>query len=139
MKGTDKFKQTIQAYLEQRATADELFAQRLANPNKNIDDCITYILNCVSKSGCNGFADEEIYGMATHYYDEDNIEVGKPMDCQAVVNHVVELTEGEKAEARKAAIQKYHDDELRKMQQRAAKRAAVAQASTQAEQLNLFE
>ena len=33
-----------------------------------------------------------------HYYDENEIEVGKPIQCQVVVNHVVELTEEEKQE-----------------------------------------
>ena len=77
MKGTDHFKRTIQMYLEQRAAEDVLFAKNYRNPAKNIDDCVTYILNYVQKSGCNGFTDGEIYGQAVHYYDENEIEVGK--------------------------------------------------------------
>ena len=92
MKGTDHFKRTIQMYLEQRAAEDELFAKNYRNPAKNIDDCITYILNYVQRSGCNGFSDGEIYGQAVHYYDENEIEVGKPIQCQIAVNHVVEPT-----------------------------------------------
>ena len=76
MKGTDHFKRTIQMYLEQRAEEDTLFAKNYRNPAKNIDDCVTYILNYVQKSGCNGFTDGEIYGQAVHYYDENEIEVG---------------------------------------------------------------
>ena len=87
--------------------ADPLFAPNLQKPNKNIEECITYILNEVQKSGCNGFDDDEIYSMAVHYYDEDNIEIGKPINCRVAVNHVVELTEEEKAEARQEAIQRY--------------------------------
>ena len=60
MKGTDHFKRTIQMYLEQRAAEDALFAKNYRNPAKNIDDCVTYILNYVQKSGCNGFTDGEI-------------------------------------------------------------------------------
>ena len=97
MKGTDHFKRTIQMYLEQRAEEDALFAKNYRDPAKNIDDCVTYILNYVQKSGCNGFTDGEIFGQAVHYYDENEIEVGKPMNCQVAVNHVVELTEEEKA------------------------------------------
>ncbi len=85
MKGTDHFKRTIQMYLEQRAEEDALFAKNYRNPAKNIDDCVTYILNYVQKSGCNGFTDGEIFGQAIHYYDENEIEVGKPMNCQVVV------------------------------------------------------
>ena len=94
--GTDYFKLTIQNYLDARAREDELFAPRYANPKKNIDDCCTFIINQVRQSGCNGFADEEIYSMALHYYDEEDIDIGKPVSCKVVVNHTVELTEEEK-------------------------------------------
>ncbi|MDR1505298.1 MAG: PcfK-like family protein [Prevotella sp.] len=117
MKSTAYFKRTILTYLEQRAETDPLFAQAFAKTDKNIDDCITYILNTVQKSGCNGFTDIEVYSMAVHYYDEDNIEVGKQINAHTVVNHVVELTAEEKAEARKDAIQKAQDEAYRKMTQ----------------------
>lgn len=67
-KATEYFKRTIQQYLEQRAQEDELFRPRYTNPQKNIDDCITFILNYVQKNGCNGFTDDEIYSLALHYY-----------------------------------------------------------------------
>ena len=66
MKVSTHFQTEIQSYLEQRAEYDELFARSYRNPLKNIEDCITYILNEVQKSGCNGFADDEIFGMAVH-------------------------------------------------------------------------
>ena len=118
MKGTDHFKRTIQMYLEQRAEEDTLFAKKYRNPAKNIDECVTHILNYVQKSGCSGFTDGEIFGQAIHYYEENEIEVGKPMNCQVVVNHVVELTEEEKAEARQNAVRRYQEEELRKLQNR---------------------
>ena len=105
-------------YLEQRAAEDALFAKNYRNPAKNMDDCITYILNYVKNSGCNGFTDGEIYGQAVHYYDENEIEVGKPIQCQVAVNHVVELTAEEKAEARQKAVRQYQEEELRKLQNR---------------------
>ena len=117
MKATDNFKATIKAYLDQRAESDILFSFKYSAPRKNIDDCITYVLNTVQKSGCNGFADDEIFGMAVHYYDEDNIEAGKPMKAHVVVNHVVQLSEEEKQEAHQHAIQKAQDEAYRKMTQ----------------------
>ena len=137
MKGTDHFKKTIQMYLEQRAAEDELLVKNYRNPAKNIDDCVTYILNYVQKSGCNGFSDGEIYGQAVHYYDENEIEVGKPLQCQIAVNHVVELTAEEKAEARQKAIRQYQDEELRKMQNR--QRARAAKPKTTEVQPSLFD
>lgn len=127
MKATDNFKNTIKAYLDQRAESDILFSFKYSAPRKNIDDCVTYILNTVQKSGCNGFADSEIFGMAVHFYEEENIEIGKPMDCHVVVNHVVELTEEEKQEARQRAIQRVQDEAYNKMK-RPVKKAKKAEA-----------
>lgn len=87
MKASDGFKVAIQAHLDILAMKDALFAQTLKKPNKNIDDCVTYILNEVHKSGQQGFADEEIYKMAVHYYDEDDIKIGKKLNAKVVVNH----------------------------------------------------
>lgn len=135
MNTTAHFKRTIQAYLEQRAAEDILFAETYRKEGKNIDDCITYILNTVKASGCNGFTDGEIYSMAVHYYDEDDIEIGNPISCQVCVNHTVELTEEEKAEARKKAVEQYTQTELRKMQERHKKPTAKQEAQVQP---NLF-
>ena len=61
MKGTDLFKKTIQDYLDNKEKTDVLFAERRKAIGRSIDDIVTYILNEVKKSGCNGFADDEIY------------------------------------------------------------------------------
>lgn len=118
MKATDYFKQTIQTYLEQRAESDTLFAPRYHNPRKSIDDCITYILNEVRRSGCNGFADDEIYSMALHYYDEEDIDIGKPINCKVVVNHTIELTEEEKQQAHERALRRAEQEAYNKLTQR---------------------
>ena len=127
MKASNHFKNTIKAYLDQRAETDVLFLLQYSKPEKNIDDCITYIFNEVKKSGCNGFADDEIYNMAVHFYDEDNIEIGMPMsNAHVVVNHFVELTEEEKEQARQDAIQKAQDEAYRKMTQPVKKTKKIA-------------
>ena len=138
MNGTDQFTRTIAEYLNQRAMTDPLFAPNLMKPNKNIEECITYILSEVQKSGCNGFDDDEIYSMAIHYYDEDDLEVGNSIPCNVVVNHVVELTEEEKAEARKEAIKQYQREELAKIQSRNARVKKTENAATQV-QSSLFD
>lgn len=139
MKGTDHFKRTIQMYLEQRAEEDVLFAKSYRNPAKNIDDCVTHILNYVQKSGCNGFTDGEIYGQAIHYYEENEIEVGMPMNCQVVVNHVVELTAEEKAEARQNAVRQYQEEELRKLQNRNKPKTATKATAQTIQEPSLFD
>ena len=117
MKSTDNFKRAIQDYLEARAKTDELFAKSYAKPNKSIDECITYILNEVQRSGCNGFEDNEIFGMAVHYYDEDNLDVGKKINCNVVVNHTVELTEKEIQEIREKARNAFYEEQLAKQRE----------------------
>ena len=126
-------------YLEQRAAEDALFAKKYHNPAKNLDDCVTHILNFVQRSGCNGFTDGEIFGQAIHYFEENEIEVGKPMDCQVVVNHVVELTAEEKAEARQKAIRQYQDEEVRKLQNRNSRPKAVKTQENKQPELSLFD
>ena len=104
MKSTNAFKNSIKEYLDKRAIEDPLFATSYSNPKKNIDDCVTYILNTVKNSGINGYTDDEVFNMAVHYYDEETIDIGAEINCQVVVNHKVELTEEEKAEAKEKAI-----------------------------------
>ena len=136
MKVSEQFKSTIKAYLDNMAAVDSLFAPVYQKTTKNIDDCITYILNQVKKSGCCGFSDDEIFFMALHYYQEDNIEVGSPLKCNVVVNHHVELSEEEKKSAREAAIKKLQEEELAKLKKRQqAKRENNIEVQTQ---LTLF-
>ena len=139
MSGTEQFTRTIAEYLNLRAATDPLFAPNLAKPHKNIEDCITYILKQVQQSGCNGFEDDEIYSMALHYYDEDDLEVGSPVACHVVVNHTIVLTEEEKAEARKQAIQQYQAQELRRLQEPRRVKAKASTDSEQVPQPSLFD
>ena len=139
MSGTEQFTRTIAEYLNLRAATDPLFAPNLAKLHKNIEDCITYILKQVQQSGCNGFEDDEIYSMAIHYYDEDDLEVGSPVACHVVVNHTIVLTEEEKAEARKQAIQQYQAQELRRLQEPKRVKAKASTDSEQVPQPSLFD
>jgi len=120
MKSTDAFKETIKSYLEDRAKTDILFAEKFQNPEKNIDDCCTYILSTVQASGCNGFADDEIFGMAVHYYDEADIKVsGNLKNTKVVVNHTVELSADELKQAKEKAIETVIAKETERMQTKA--------------------
>lgn len=121
MKATEHFKQTIKAYLDERAKNDELFAVSYAKENKNMDDCVTFILNQVKRSKCMGLTDEEVYSLAVHFFDEEDIEIGNPIACNVIVNHTVKLTEEEKAQARQEALKEYQAEQLRKMQKRTNK------------------
>ena len=137
-KGTMAFADTIRHYLEKRAENDVLFAVKFANPSKSVEDCVTYIINEVKKSGCNGFTDDEIFGKAVHYFEESEIEVGNPINCKVVVNHTVELTEEEKEQARQDAIAKLRDEEASKMRRPSQSKKAT-ENRPQVEQRSLFD
>lgn len=73
------FETTIQAYLENRAKTDSLFAETYKKANKSIEECIKYIYSKARKLAKEGNAvgvdDATVYGWAVHYYDEDDIKV----------------------------------------------------------------
>ena len=138
MKGTQAFQDTIRTYLDNMAESDALFAVKYANPSKSLSECLTYIICQVQRSGCNGFEDDEIFGMAVHYWEENEIEVGKPVNCQVVVNHTVELTEDEKAQARQDAIDQLRNEEMAKMRKPTQPKKAT-ESKNKVEQLSLFD
>lgn len=77
------FEVVIKNYLDKRAETDQEFAKTYAKPNKSIKECCTYIFSVVEKqrkSGekCLACSDDEIFGLAVHYYDEDDIVVEAP-------------------------------------------------------------
>ena len=74
-----------------------------------------------------------------HFYDEADIEVGKPIDCNVVVNHTVELTEEEKAEARQQAIKRAEDEAYAKMKQQRERAAAKRTAAVQQVQPSILD
>lgn len=116
------FIDTIQAYLNGYAVEDKVFAERYSNPDKNIEECCSYILNQVRKSGCMGFADAEIFKMARDYYvDEIDEKDLKAQSCTVVVNHQVELTEEEKKQAHDDAVKQYQSEELKKLREKQKK------------------
>lgn len=140
MSASKHFKSTIENYLKNLAENDEQFAAKFQNPEKKIDDCIQYILNTVRKSGHNGFTDDEVYGMAIHYYDEEKIDIGKPINInRVVVNHVPELSEEEITAAKEEAKQKLVEETMEKMKAKKKKAAEPKEPDTVQPTLSLFE
>ena len=132
-------KERIKDYLDERARKDELFARSYAKTNKNIDECYEYIVGEARKqckdsdSAC--ISDDVVYGWAVHYYDEDNIKVGRSKES----TESKEMSETDKKkvleEARKKAYQ------TNKKASEAKKKSADANKRKPAkiQQLNLFE
>jgi hypothetical protein len=69
----------IKKFLDNKAANDMEFAARYANPAKSIEKCMAYIYEEVyriAKEGCDNpkciyMPEDQVYGMAMHYYDEE--------------------------------------------------------------------
>lgn len=120
MKASDPFVKTIGEYIEREKQADPLFAKCVDDhPNKTVQGCVNFILNEVKKSGIAGWTDDEIFGMAKHFYDEKELKDPGAINAKVVVNHHVELSDDDKAKAKEKALQEYQEAERKKLEQKA--------------------
>lgn len=132
------FKDTIKSYLDERAETDDLFAVKYANSKKNINECCEYIIGEAKKRGnAVAMSDNEVFGMAVHYYDEDNIKINKmPTGCRPSVQPVqVEITEEDKKAAREEAIKRLADEQYALLKKKPSK---AKKEVTEVQQMSLF-
>lgn len=119
----NNFELAIKAHLDQRAATDALFAQAYAKPKKSIEECCRFIYGEVSKkdrggANCLALSDDEVFGLAVHYYDEDDIKVEAVYGVSGGTGHQLpnyEPTEVDIETAKRKAMQKLVDQELEKM------------------------
>lgn len=145
-----QFEEAIKAYLDQRASEDEQFAKSYAKEKKSIEECCKFIMaeaydRITHKQGTQsyGMTDAEVYGLAVHYYDEDNIKP-KHMGARAEVlqtNATYEPTEEDKENARKAALKRLEDEAYRKLHTPKKKKAedVTEQPANTCTQTSLFD
>ena len=82
--------------------------------------------------------DEEVFGMAIHYYDEDDIKVSKmPAGPRASISTLqpVELTEEEKKAAREAAINRLTEEQYASLRKKTSR---TRKGATEIQQMSLF-
>lgn len=119
--------------LQAEAAQDPLFAESLKKEGKSMDECCDFIIAQVEKSGKQGFADAEILGIAKHYWDEDNPGDTKHIACRIIVNREIELSDEEKAEAKRRAMELLVEQEKKRMSEKPKKQpkpqAETAQGS----------
>lgn len=124
------FENAIKEYLDARAKEDVKFAEKYSNGKKSIEECCRFILGEMRKKakiGMYGATDAEVFGLAVHYYDEEDIKVDKNVSAEVVINR--ELTEEEKQEFKKrkeakAKTEEHMKEEDRKRREELKKRTA---------------
>lgn len=132
-----QFEEAIRKHLEQLAERDELFRAVFSKENKNIEECCRYILSEARKRGTAvAMSDEEVYGLAVHYYDEDNLRVPSVAAVARVATPEAKLSKKEKEEIARQARLNYENECRLKLKQaeadRKAKRIERARAATAA-------
>lgn len=84
----NEFEKVIEAHLDSRAANDEVFRTKYeSRGEKAVEECCRYIISEVKKSGRCGFADDEIFGMAVHFIDENLKAPASVPTASVVVNH----------------------------------------------------
>lgn len=136
MKESDLFQKRIKEYLDRMAFSDPQFAEKYRNESKSIEQCCEYILGEVSEGQCNGYDDDEILGMAVHYYDETDVTIKPNKVSRVVVDYHVELTEEEKAEIRQKTIADYQNEVREGMKRKPASKPK--EEKQEEPQLSLF-
>lgn len=124
MKSSENFIEAIRQYLDSRAESDSLFAIRYAHPSKSVEECCQYILNEVKRQGVAVMTNDEVYSLATHYFDGDvsEEEIGSPLNCKVVISKE-QLTEEDKEELRQQAMEQYKEEQLRELRRQSAPKA----------------
>lgn len=110
--GKNKALERIKSYLEERAKKDELFSQMYSKEEKNLEGCFGYIVEQARKRGqavC--MTDEEVFGLAVHYYCEDDLKE-HPLPKRVKVDIVAsadddELDQEAVLKIKKEAIEEY--------------------------------
>lgn len=118
---TSSFNKAIKAMLDKRAASDPLFAEAYKREGKSIKECCNYIINEVKRMKVNALTDEEVLGMAVHYYDEADIKADSAPQCHVVVPATPEVAEARKAELQQIAEERFIEEQIKKMQAPAKK------------------
>lgn len=148
VKGPEKLEEAVKAHLDGMAAGDPGFAEKLKNPKKSLKECVEYIKGEVfhtyvaKNHGSVEIATPsraEVFGMAVHYYDEENVKIrkiggGRPANAEKPVNQPA-LSEEEKEKIKKAAEDKYAAQCIEDMKKREAekKKAEAERKKAEAE------
>lgn len=104
------FMTKVKAHLEEVAKKDKQFAESLKKENKSWTECEKYILQEVQKqakgSRAVGCDDDDIYNLAIHYFDEDDITVGGTKPNVKVTHTEEKLDDFKKRTEKKRASKK---------------------------------
>lgn len=119
LKATNMWVVRIGNYLK---SCDDLH-HNLEKENKSLDECFRYVLNELANKakenqhdnvGYVAGDDEEIYELAVHYYDEDDIEVPEKLNFRTNANGTAKASELVKKQTTKKEVPKKQPQKVKK-------------------------
>lgn len=116
------FETAIKSMLDQRAADDPLFAEAYAKSSKSVEECCRYIISTVKEMGVSALTDEEVLGIAIHYYDEDDLDVKAAPSCKVVVPSTPEIEEARKVALKIEAEERYIREMMAEMKKNGMKK-----------------
>ena len=137
-----EIRQAINLYLTAKAYADAEFKKSFENPNKNLDECVTYITYMMYKKVTEGAdknqsvgvaipSDDEVFSLAEQYYMDEDLKVdGTELQNVKVVSaSATSFTDEEKQKMREEAIKRYQDDVIAEQKKKDQERKNKAKAA----------
>ena len=140
MKATELFIKSISDFIQRESENDKEFAKKVAEqPKKTAEAACNFIMVEVQRTKRCGWADEEIYGLVRHFYDEKELKDpgAKNNISRVVINQHVDLSENDKAIAMgraeiafKKQLEREHEEQqaIEKEKEKKAKQAKIEKA-----------
>ncbi len=123
------FEQAIKSFCDKLASTNESFAYLYANDEKSIEECCSYVIEAVQRSGAVALPDNKVYREVVCYYEEDNWKPKKgQIQCKVVSNYKYVLSDEEKEEAKKVALERYISSEKEKLEKKQKDKVAKKSA-----------
>lgn len=119
MKSNDAAISAMQQLLQERVMAEPALAIKLANPNKSMSGAVNYLCSQIKKSGLCCVEQSTVVSILLHYFDEEDIKDEGNVGCDIVVAKP-ELSEEDKEELKKQAMEQYKEEQLREIRRQSA-------------------
>lgn len=79
------FEKIIKDYIESACKTDAVLAGKYEKSGKDIEGCCKYIKSEArkqAKNGCAAIKDDEVFGWAVHYFDEEMTAPKEDVECE---------------------------------------------------------
>lgn len=117
------FAEAIKSYLDRRASEDKMFAESYADPKKSIAECCDFIVSEVKRQSRTVMTDDEVYGLAVHYYDE--ADPGR-IDKGILSRAAIVISGDDKERLRAEAIEEYKRQCIEEIKNKESKLSAIS-------------